>query len=124
HGRTQPAVALVHILDRTLALVARGQINIDIRPLAAFFGKEALEEQFHIHRIDGGDAERITDSAVGGGAAPLRQNILLAAIADDVPDDEEVTRQSQLFDQRQLTLHLLPRALVEWSVAVQHPLPR
>ena len=55
HGRAQLAEALVDVLDGALALVAAGQVDIDVGPLAALFGKEALEQQVHAHRIDGGD---------------------------------------------------------------------
>ena len=110
HGRAELAVALVDVLDDALALVAAGQVDIDVGPLAALFGEEALEEQVHADRIDGGDAERVADGAVGGRAAPLRQDAVFAAEAHDVPDDEEVAGQMQLFDQRQLALDLAARA--------------
>ena len=117
HGRAQLAVALVDVLDGALALIAAGQVEIDIRPLAALFGEEALEQQVHAHRIDGGDSQRITDRAVGGRAAPLRQNAVVAAETHDVPDDQEIAGQFQLFDQRQLALDLPPRLLVIGLVA-------
>ena len=112
HGRAQLAVALVDILNGALALIAAGQIEIDVGPFAALFGKEALEEQIHADRIDGGDAERIADGAVGGRAASLHQNVVLAAEAHDVPDDQEIAGQVELFDQRQFALDLLARAFV------------
>ena len=65
------AVLLEDVLDDLLALVAGGQVEVDVGPLAALLGEEALEEQLHADRIDGGDAERVTDGAVGGGAAAL-----------------------------------------------------
>ena len=97
HGRAQFSVALVDVLNGALALVAAGQIEIDVRPFAALFGKKSLEEQIHSHRIDGGDAERVADGAVGRRAAPLHQNILLAAEANDVPDDQEVAGEIRAF---------------------------
>src|SRR5205807_900860 len=90
HGGAQLAVPLVNILNDALALVAAGQVEIDVRPLAAFFGEEALEEQLHTYRIDGGDAERKAHRAVGGRPAALYQDALLAAEPHDVPDDEEI----------------------------------
>ena len=47
-------------------------------------------------RIDGGDAERVADGAVGGRAAALHEDAALAAEADDVPDDQEVAREVEL----------------------------
>ncbi len=44
HGGAAPAVALVDVLDDALALVSAGQVEVDIRPLAALLGKEALEQ--------------------------------------------------------------------------------
>ena len=90
HGGAEFAIALVDILDDALAPIAAGQVDIDVGPFAALLGEEALEEQLHADRVDRRDAERIADRAVGGRAAPLRQNALLAAEFDDVPDDEEV----------------------------------
>ena len=50
HRRAQLAVTLIHILNRALALVAAGQIEIDVRPLAALLREEALEQQLHAAR--------------------------------------------------------------------------
>ena len=72
------AVALVDILNGTFTLVAAGQIEIDVGPFAALFGKKSFEEQFHAHGIDRRDAQRITDGAVGGRAAPLHEDIVLS----------------------------------------------
>ena len=38
HRRAQFSVALVHILNRALALISTWQIEIDVRPLAALLG--------------------------------------------------------------------------------------
>ena len=115
----QPAVALVDVLDDALALVAAGQVEIDVRPLAAFFGEEALEQQIHAHRIDGRDAERVADRAVGGRAATLaRESRWSRQNSHDVPDDQEIAGQFQLLDERQLAFDLLPRALVIGLVAM------
>ncbi len=106
HGRAQLSVALVDILDDALALVARWQVDIDIRPLAALLGKESLEQQFHADRIDCRDAQRIADRAIGRRSAPLREDAILPAEFDQVPDDEKVSGELQLFDHRQLALDL------------------
>ena len=113
HGGAQLAVALVDVLDGALALIAAGQIEIDVRPLAALFGKKALEEQFHVHRIDGRDAERIADRAVGGRSAALHQNVLAPAEVDDVPDDQEIAGQIEFFDERELAIDLAAGAAAQ-----------
>ena len=68
------AVAPVDVLDRLLALVAGGQVEVDVGPLAALLGEEALEEQLHPHRVDRGDRERVADRAVRRRAASLHQD--------------------------------------------------
>src|SRR5579864_5983412 len=81
HGRAALTIAAIEILDYFFAIVTAWQIQIDVRPFATLFRKKALEKQFHAYRIDRGDAERIAGRAVGGRAASLHENVLLAAIA-------------------------------------------
>jgi len=64
--------------------------------LIAAFVEESLEQQLHTDRIDGSKFERIADHGVGCGAASLHEKPLPLTIADDVPDDEEVARETQL----------------------------
>jgi hypothetical protein len=78
---------LIDVLDDALALIATGKIEIDIRPLAAFFREKALEEQLHCNCVDRGDSERIADRAVGGRSTALHENVLRSAELDDVPND-------------------------------------
>ena len=40
HGRAQRAVALVDVLDDLFAMIARGQIEIDVGPFAAVLAQE------------------------------------------------------------------------------------
>ena len=124
HGRAQFSVAFVDILNGALALVAAGEIEVDVRPLAALFGEKSLEEQIHSHGIDRGDAQRVADGAIGRGAAPLHQNIFLAAEANDVPDDQEIAGEIEFFDQGQFAVDLPPRALVIRAVAENHAFVR
>ncbi len=105
-------IALVNVLDHAFALIAAGKVDIDVRPFAALFGKEALEEQIHADGIDRRDAERVTDSAVGGGPAALAQNPLFFGETHKIPDDQEIAAEFQLVDELQLTFDLLPRAIV------------
>ena len=100
------AVAAVDVLDDLLALVAGRQVEVDVGPLAALLGEEALEEQLHADGVDRRDAERVADRAVGGRAAALAEDAALAAEADDVPDDQEVAGEVELPDERELVLEL------------------
>ena len=84
----------------------RRQVEVDVGPLAALLGEEALEEQLHADRVDGRDAERVADGAVGGRAAALAEDAALAAEADDVPDDQEVAGEVELLDEGELVLEL------------------
>jgi hypothetical protein len=66
HGSAAFAVAAVNMLNDALALITAGKVEIDVRPLAAFFGKKTFEEKIHLDGVDGGNAEGVTDGAVGG----------------------------------------------------------
>src|SRR6185503_10716214 len=57
HGRAEFSIALVNVLNRLLTLIAARQIEIDVRPLASFLRKKALEQKIHADRIDGSDSE-------------------------------------------------------------------
>ena len=74
HGGPAAAVFVEDVLNDLLALSTRGQVEVDVRPLAAFLGEETLEEQLHPHRVHGRDAERITHRAVGRRAAALHEH--------------------------------------------------
>ncbi len=114
HRRAKFSVALVNILNRALALVAARQIEIDVRPFAALFGKKAFKQKLHADRIDGGDAEAVTDGAVCRRAASLNQNSLVLTKLDDVPNDQEITFEFEFFDQPQFALNLWTRLLRKW----------
>ena len=68
--------------------------------------RKRSKSRFHPDGVHCGNPERIADRAVGGRAASLDQNVLLAAEADQVPHNEEVAGQLEFFDQRQLALNL------------------
>src|SRR5579863_181883 len=106
HGGAELAVALVDVLDDFFAIVAGGQIEIDVGPLAAALAQETLEEQLHADGIDRGDFERITDGGVGGGSAALHEDAVLTAVADDLPDDEKVAGKAETGDEVELALDL------------------
>ena len=112
------AVFLVDVLNHRLTAIAARQIQIDIGPLAAFLRQEALEQQLHAHRVDGGDAEAVAHGAVGRRAAALHEDVLLPAEIDDVPDDQEVAGEIEPLDQIELAHHLRAGALVKRPVAV------
>src|SRR6185437_13114203 len=98
HGRAQFSVALVDILNGAFALIAARQIEIDVRPFAALLGEKPLKKKVHPDRINGGDAKRVADGAVGCRAASLNENILSAAEAHDVPNDQKISSEVEFFD--------------------------
>jgi len=51
------------------------EIDIDIGGLAACFGDKALEDGGDKIRIGLGDAKAVTDDRIGGGPAPLAEDI-------------------------------------------------
>src|SRR5215471_7240383 len=106
HGGAAFSVLLVEILDDLFALVAAGQIEVDVGPFPALFGEKALEEKFHADGIDGGDAERVADGAIGSRTASLHEYVLLTAVADQVPDDEEVSGEFEFLDEREFFFDL------------------
>ena len=114
HRRAQRAVSLVDVLNGAFALIAAGQIEIDIRPFATFFGKKSFEKQFHLHGIDRRDAQRITNGTVRGRTAALNEDIVVAAELDNIPDDQEIAFEPEFLDQRKLTFNLTAGFLVVW----------
>ena len=112
HRRPTLAVLLVDVLNDPLAPIAARQIEIDVGPLAALLGQEALEQQLHLDRIDGRDPEAVADRAVRRRPAALHEDVLLPAVVDDVPDDQEVAGEIELLDQIELAGDLRARLVV------------
>ena len=63
-----------------------------------------------LHGIDGRDAERVADRAVGRGAAALHEDVVRAAELDDVPHDQEVAGEIEPADDVELVLAPAARA--------------
>ena len=94
------AVFGVDVLDDLLAALVL-EIDVDVGRFLAFGGDEALEQDLHVGRVDGGDAKHEADRRVGGRAAALAQDALGAGEADDVLHREEVGGIVELVDERQ-----------------------
>ena len=112
HRGPETPVLFIDVLNDLLAPVAARQIEVDVRPLAALFRQEPLEEQFHLHGIDRRDAEAVAHGAVGRAAAALHEDVVLPAVIDDVPDDEEVAGEIELLDEIEFARDLRAGALV------------
>ncbi len=84
------AVLADDVLDH-LAAAALAEVDVDIGHRHALGIEEALEDEIELERIDVGDLEAPRDHRAGGGsAARADRNALLASVADEVPDDQEV----------------------------------
>jgi hypothetical protein len=116
HSGAEFAVALVNILDGLLAFFFRGKVEVDVGPLAAVFVEEALEEELHADGVDGRDFEGVADGGVGGRAATLDEDVVLFAVADDVPHDEEVAGEAEARDEGELVVDLFAGAGEEVGV--------
>jgi len=112
HGRGDPgaipAVFLVNVLDHLLAPLML-EIDVDVGRLAPLLGDEALEQEIAGRRVDRGDAKTIADRAVRRRSAPLAQDRgpQRTCIIDDVVDGQEIAREVELLDQRELIFELL-----------------
>ena len=61
--------------------------------------QEALEQQLVLQRINVGDAQRVGHQRTGGRtAARSHGNVVLLRVADEVPDDQEVSGELHLLD--------------------------
>src|SRR2546428_1767517 len=65
HGGALFTIAIVDILNCTLAAIAAGEVQVNVGPFAALFGKEAFKQQIHADGIDGSDSQAVADGAVG-----------------------------------------------------------
>src|SRR5207248_1495196 len=79
---------------------------IDIGPAFAAFAQEALEEKFAADGIASGNAEAVTNGAVGGAAATLGHDVVLAAELHDVRHNQEITAKPKLLDEREFAFEL------------------
>ena len=118
HRGAGRAVLLVDVLDDPFAPIAARQIEIDVGPLAALFREKPLEQQVHPDRIDRRDAKAVADGAVGRRPAALHEDVVLAAVVHDVPDDQEVAGELELLDEIELARNLRARAVVIRPVAI------
>src|SRR5262249_42604727 len=92
------AVLAGDVLD-DFAAAPLAEIDVDVGQRHALGVEEALEDQIEVDRVDVRDAQAVGDQASGGGsAAGADRDALLAAVADEVPDDQEVPRVLHLLD--------------------------
>ena len=112
HCRAGMAVFRKNVLDDLLALLPRRKINVDVGPLASFFGQETFEEELHSYGVYGGDSKCITDGAIGSGSTSLAQDSLVACVAGNVLDDQEIACQIEFLDDAEFMRELFWNAWV------------
>src|SRR5438093_7238828 len=59
------------------------------------------------HRINGSNREAITNRTVRGASPALHHDVVLATEIHDVPDDQKISREPELGDERQFFFELL-----------------
>src|SRR4051812_6843798 len=79
HGGPVFPVTPIDFLDHALAPIAARQVEIDVGPAFAAFAQEPLEDEIVADRIDGGDAEAITDRAVRRAPPALNHDVVFPA---------------------------------------------
>ena len=93
-GDVRAAVFLGDVFDH-FAAAPHAEVDVDVGHRHALGIEKALEEQIVFERIDVGDAQRVADQAAGRRAASRAHgNALGARVADEIPDDQEVTLSS------------------------------
>ncbi len=105
--RVVAAVALVHVLDDLFAPVAL-DVDVDVGRAITFRRQETLEQQAERNGIGLGDAQRVTHRAVGRAATALAEDVGPVAELDEIPHDEEVAGEPEVFDDIELVVDGAP----------------
>ena len=108
---------MIDVLYCLLALLFRRKIKIDVRPLAPVFAQKAFKQQFHADRVNRRDFERVADRRIRSTATSLDENVMLFAKLHNVPNDQKISFETQLRNQRELVFNLLLRAFQKLRIA-------
>src|SRR5262249_35652205 len=91
-GHIFPTVFFRDVVDNGCSTV-HAEIDVDIRQRDAFGVQEALEEKSILKRIDICNAHAIrNETARRRSATWTNRNVVLASIADEIPNDQEIPR--------------------------------
>src|SRR2546423_5344028 len=124
HGGAVFAITPVNFLNHTFATITAWKIEINIGPAFAALVKKAFENQIVVDRIDRRDPKAITNRAVGGAAASLHHNVVLATEIHDVPDDQKISRKPEFGDERKLFFEFLRHRAADRSITLLRAKPR
>ena len=97
------AVLFFYVLDDFAAAVF-AEIDVDIGRFSAVEVEEAFEEQIEFEWADVAEVERIGDERTDAGATGGGGDVVLASVADEVPDDEEIVGEAQGVDDVELVV--------------------
>ncbi len=103
HRRALGAEESVHVLEHFVA-APPAEVEIDVGPVGSCGGQEALEGQAVAQRIGVGEAQAVGDQAVGGRAAVDAGDALLAREVGDPLHEQEVGREAEALDRRELVV--------------------
>ena len=107
-GHPIAAVLLGHVVDHPFAALHR-EIDVDVGHADAVRVEEALEQQVVGQGVEVGDAQQIGhDGARRRTPARAHGDAVALGVVHEVPDDEEVGRETHLLDDGQLHLQALP----------------
>ena len=123
-GHVVAPIFLCDVLN-DLAPPVHAKINIDIRHGHALRVQKALEQQLMLQRVDIGDSQCIRDQrSRGRSAARSNRNVVLAGIADEIPDDQKISRKLHLLDDGEFALQALlviGNGVLQLALLVQRP---
>ncbi len=117
------SIAIGGVADH-LAPAALVEVHVDVGHLLAAGVQEPLEEQVVFDGVEVHDPQAVGHAAAGGRTPPRTDSDpVRAGVGDEVPDDEEVRRETHLGDHPQLELHTLDDLRREHlAIAVVGPL--
>lgn len=110
-GNRFAAVTLGHIVDDPIP-VFHAEVHVEIRHGDALGIQEALEQQVVLDRVQVRDFEGVGNQGAGPGPAPRsHRDVIVLGPADEVGDDQEVTREAHLVDDAEFQFQALVIAL-------------
>ena len=99
HCSAEFPVSFIDVLDSLLSLIPRRKIKIYVRPLSSTLTQEPLKQQLHSNGIDRRNFKCVTDRGIRRTSSSLHQDVVLLAVADNIPDNKKVSGKAQLLYQ-------------------------
>ena len=122
HRGAVAAVDSIDVLNDLLAALVL-EVDVDVGRLGALGGEEAFEEQVRPRGVDGGDAEHVANRAVRRAPAALAEDPPGPREVHDLVHAEEIRRDRERLDERELLLDLRAHGGRRAALAVAHDDP-